>query len=214
MAEMTMGFATIPESPFVLVAMLKHHTVFVHWLYQRSNVIWFLLTCIIGILIIAAIRVRHIVSHLRESDTRRAKVLHNIKYTNKMATLGRLASGVTHEINNPMAIINEKAGLIKDILSHGDDHAHKDRIIELSNSIASAVERCSRVTHRLLGFGRRMDMHKEQIDLKLLINDVHGISALGGLAPKHPDSRRRPTRCPDNSQRSRSVATGVSQPDK
>lgn len=168
----TMGFADIGNSPFVLVAMLHHRGAFLHWLSLRSDVIWFLLISMVGILITVSMRSKYIVHRLQESDTRRAKVLHNIEYTNKMATLGRLSAGVAHEINNPLAIINEKSGLIKDIALHHPEFPKKDKIISLVDSIVSSVERCSRVTHRLLGFGRRMESRKELIDMKTLINDV------------------------------------------
>ncbi len=170
--DMTMGFASIVESPFILIASLKHRDAFLHWLTLRSDVVWFLLASMLGILVTVSLRSKYIVSRLMESDTRRAKILHNIEYTNKMATLGRLSASVAHEINNPLAIINEKAGLINDIASYGPDFPKKDKVLGLVDSITSSVERCSRVTHRLLGFGRRMEFRKEQIDMKSLINDV------------------------------------------
>ncbi len=170
--EMTMGFASIDNSPFILIVSLKHRDAFLHWLTLRSDVVWFLLASMLGILVTVSLRSKYIVNRLQESDTRRAKTLHNIEYTNKMATLGRLSASVAHEINNPLAIINEKAGLINDITSYGPDFPKKDKIIALVNSITSSVERCSRVTHRLLGFGRRMEFRKEQINIEVLINDV------------------------------------------
>ena len=170
--EVALGFAYVEGTPFILVAVMRLQPFFEHWLYYRSFVIWFLLLSVIGILVVVSLRSRYIVGHLRESDARRAKMLHNVEYTNKMATLGRLAAGVAHEINNPLAIINEKAGLLQDISLHTEDFPMRDKILGIIESITDSVERCSRVTRRLLGFGRRMDTVKERIELKKLIEDV------------------------------------------
>jgi signal transduction histidine kinase len=114
------------------------------------------------------------VKQLREADLKRAKMFHNIEYTNKMATIGRLASGVAHEINNPLAIINEKAGLLKDMASFKADFPQQEKTLQLVGSILNSVDRCSKVTHRLLGFARRMDAKKELIDVRTLLEEVAG----------------------------------------
>jgi signal transduction histidine kinase len=111
---------------------------------------------------------------LREADLRRVRAFHNIEYTNKMATIGRMAAGVAHEINNPMAIINEKAGLIRDLVGFSDDFPQKEKTIGLVDSILKSVDRCSQVTRRLLGFARRMEVHAETISLPDLIKEVVG----------------------------------------
>jgi len=112
------------------------------------------------------------VSRLREADQKRVQVLHNIEYTNKMATIGRLAAGVAHEINNPLAIINEKAGLLGDIVSLHEDMPRKKDFADIVQSIQRSVDRCSAITHRLLGFAKRMDVRTEAINLEALLREV------------------------------------------
>jgi signal transduction histidine kinase len=111
---------------------------------------------------------------VRDADRRREASLHEVEYTNKMATIGRLAAGVAHEINNPLAIINEKAGLLQDLMELGDEFPRREKVSGLVSSIIASVERASRVTHRLLGFSRHVDVRCETIDLAALIHEVLG----------------------------------------
>jgi signal transduction histidine kinase len=94
--------------------------------------------------------------------------------SNKMASIGRLATAVGHEINNPLAIINQKAGLIRDIFTFGKDPAASPKLIGLVDSVLSSVERCGIITKRLLSFARHVDVSFQPIDLKEIICEVLG----------------------------------------
>jgi two-component system NtrC family sensor kinase len=95
------------------------------------------------------------------------------EHTNKLASIGRLAAGVGHEINNPLAIIDQKIGLIEDILAMSeDDFDHKGTILKSLQVVNQSVERCKVITHRLLGFARRTEVHAEQLDINEVIREV------------------------------------------
>jgi two-component system NtrC family sensor kinase len=115
-----------------------------------------------------------LVRRIEESDRRRLTSYREMEHTNKLASIGRLAAGVAHEINNPMAIINEKAGLMEDLLVSVQNFEKKERFLQLTDSIKQSVERCRNITHRLLGFARRMDVEIEAIDLNEVVREVYG----------------------------------------
>ena len=100
-------------------------------------------------------------------------MLSEAEHTNKLASIGRLAAGVGHEINNPLAIIDQKTGLIEDLLLMSSaDFEHKETIQGCLKVINQSIERCKAITHRLLGFARRTDVRQEILQVNDVIKEV------------------------------------------
>ncbi|RJP73480.1 MAG: sensor histidine kinase [Candidatus Zixiibacteriota bacterium] len=177
-----LSYAPIERSPFVLILVHHPQDLMQIWSTVRNNPLRFLAGSSVLILLVVLGSSTYMVNRIRLADTRRARILHNLEYTNKMASIGRLAAGVAHEINNPISIINEKAGLLKDIVDSSDQFTQREKVLALVNSMLHSVERCSAVTHRLLGFARRMEAHIETLDLEMLLKEVVGFL---GREPEH-----------------------------
>ena len=172
--SLIMGSRKIDNSPFMFVYVHETQGILAGWLALRSKLIgFFVISTIIVMLVILGV-CTYLVSAVYEADKRREAVLHKVEYTNKLASLGRLAAGVAHEINNPLAIINEKAGLLEDLIHLMEDFPQKDKAREITQSILGSVDRCSTITHRLLGFARHIDVNFETIYLDNLVKSVLG----------------------------------------
>lgn len=115
-----------------------------------------------------------LVKKTRDADERRELAFRELEHAHKLSSIGRLAAGVAHEINNPLAIINEKAGLMKDLVERSEPFSQKQRFLEVTASIQKSVERCKTITHRLLGFARRMEVHYESLNVNDVIREVLG----------------------------------------
>ncbi|MFH1419224.1 MAG: ATP-binding protein [Planctomycetota bacterium] len=170
-----LGYAYIEASPFVLMLVNRPSDVMGTWFDLRGQLVVFLAVSVVLILAVILWGSNKFVNQLRDADAKRATLLHKIEYTNKLASLGRLAAGTAHEINNPLAIINEKAGLLADLCTFkGDTPLPAEKATKITQSIQQAVDRCSTITHRLLGFAKHMDVQNETLDLSGLIREVLG----------------------------------------
>jgi len=167
-----MSSAYIHNSPFVLIQIKPAEEAMGRWFTLRSELLGFLIVSVGVILTVILWGSGRLITRIREADERRTALYHQVEYSNKLASIGRLAAGVAHEINNPLAIINEKAGLLKDLVTLSEETPPREKLLGIVDSVLGSVARCQTVTHRLLGFARHMDVQREKIDLHLLLEEV------------------------------------------
>ncbi len=92
-----------------------------------------------------------------------------LRQVQKMEAVGRLASGVAHDMNNILTAILAHAGLLK-MRVDGSNPLWK-----AGDVIAKAVHRGKELTSQLLGFARQGKHHHLPVDVHSVIQEVTGL---------------------------------------
>jgi signal transduction histidine kinase len=166
------GMAPVPDSPFLLMMIRQGSGIMDLWFKPRMHLIGFLLFSIALIIVSILGIATYLVNRIHAADQRRVQALHQVEYANKLVSIGRLASGVAHEVNNPLAIINQKAGLIKDLFTINRDYTGNEKLMGLVDDVLASVRRCGAITRRLLDFARHMESSLEEVNLEAIIRQV------------------------------------------
>lgn len=162
----------IADTPFILMVIKQKEGMMGVWDDLFSHISWFAAICVIVIFIVITLTCTFMVNKMFLADKAKAETLALVEQNNQLASIGQLAAGVAHEINNPLALINETAGYIKDLFTITEKYRMDDELMESIDSILEAVERCGRITGQLLGFSRKFDIRIQKVNLKEIISDV------------------------------------------
>ena len=128
-----------------------------------------------GVLLIilgAFVTTRAMIGKLVRIEREKAASDEMVMQSSKMAALGKMAAGIAHEINNPLAVIGEKAGWIKDLLGMEASSENLQEMSETVNKIEFHVVRAKTITHRLLGFARRMEPMAEKVNINEILEET------------------------------------------
>jgi two-component system, NtrC family, sensor kinase len=110
--------------------------------------------------------------HRVDQKTSELKRAHDqMLHTEKMASIGKMAAVVAHEINNPLSGILTYAKLLRKWMGNGQtEEKHREEAQQCLELIASESRRCGELVKNLLTFSRTAPMNPEPADLNKVID--------------------------------------------
>jgi two-component system NtrC family sensor kinase len=133
----------------------------------------------LAILTMAFFLSRRVVRRIAQTDQEKQRMDEQIVETGKLASIGELAAGIAHEINNPVAIMVEEAGWIGDLLDEEEFKEGKN-LEEFRKALAqinTQGKRCKEITSKLLTFARKTDSRIREVEVNDLLEEMVALSS-------------------------------------
>lgn len=140
----------------------------------RNKVVVLIILAIVSIASVAALLGSSFINRIKDADAQRTALYDRMRAAEKMALVGRLAASVSHEINNPLQIIDNQAGWIGELLDDEEQGRPSDpqEYRKSVDKIRFHVKRAKDITHGLLGFARAEEKGRVLTDINGLIKET------------------------------------------
>lgn len=145
--------------------------------HVNTVVLVFLHSCVLAIVVVSIVATEYMVRAIRKRSEEAEDLNRQLLQTSKLASIGELAAGVAHEINNPLAVILTENQVMRDLTDDevGLREQFKENLSRSLSQVDAQVERCSHITQNLLRFSRRISLPSRFVDLNIAVTDVVGL---------------------------------------
>lgn len=133
----------------------------------------------IAIITMAIILSGRMVARIVKSEGEKEMMNQQVIEHGRLAALGEMAAGIAHEINNPVAIMVEEAGWIKDLLAE-EEFQKSENLEEFTRSLDQIRKqglRCRDITHKLLSFARPAESGNQIININEMVTETVNLFA-------------------------------------
>lgn len=111
-------------------------------------------------------QLRQAQGQIAEETRARVAALEQLRHADRLRTVGRLASGIAHELGTPLNVVSGRAGLIASGRLSADD------VHQSAWTIKSEAERIAGIIRQLLDFARRNTPQRKLVDLNELAHQT------------------------------------------
>ena len=169
------AYAWLEEVPWALIVRQPLRVAYAKMYRARRIMILGTVVLLMIILSVVWLATERLLRRAEATEEARASLKSQLIHAGKLASLGELAAGIAHEINNPLAIVSSESGFIRDMLDpRFDMDATPEKIREELDQIDEAVQRATNITKKLLSFSRREQPRLVPTNLNRLMDEVVG----------------------------------------
>lgn len=136
--------------------------------------------------------IRRLVNDARRMAEKGHQLQEMLAHASKLASIGELAEGVAHEINNPLAIIMATSGVLRDMLNPEFElDSSPEAILKELTVIDGAADRAKEITRQLQEMGKRRESYTEACDVNVFLEEVLERLARVELRSKNIEIKKR-----------------------